>query len=277
MSGALGTLYGIGLGPGDPELITVKGWRLLRSAPVVYVPVARSGRGSYARTLAAAHVDPRRQRVVELEFAMRGGPDEMAARWRANAATMLDHLTSGQDAAFLTEGDPMLYSTFVHVVAALLDARPDLPVVVVPGISSAQAAAAATLTPLADRDERLAILPALYEGEGLRRVIETFDTVVLLKVSGDLDRIVDVLDDLRLAERAVFVERCGRTEQRIVRDVRSLRGQRVDYFSLIIVRRQPWARATSTSSAPDPGRPTSSPYAVEPSSSEPTSSCTPTP
>lgn len=232
-----GTLYGIGVGPGDPELLTLKGLRLLRAAACVFVPVSRGGARSYARQIADEHLDPARQRIVELPFAMREDAERMAAQWRTNAETIAAGLATGADAAFLTEGDPMLYSTFTHVAAALRELRPDARVVAVPGVSSVHAAAAAAGVALADRDERLAVLPATYEGAGLRDALRAFDTVVLLKVAPVLDRVLDLLDELGLAERAVCVERCGRPEEVIVRDVRTLRGQTLDYFSLLIVRR----------------------------------------
>lgn len=234
----LGTLYGIGAGPGDPELITLKGLRILQSVPRVYVPVPRPGAKSYARTIVTQYLDPTLQDVQELIFAMRGSAGPMAAQWQRNARIIGDYLATGADAAFVTEGDPMLYSTFVHVRHALMEQRPDAPVVVVPGISSVQAAAAAAQIPLADGDERLAILPASYEGDGLHAALEAFDTVVLMKVASARDRVLDELESLGLTDRAVFVERCGRPEETIIRGSRNLRGRPIDYFSLLIVRRE---------------------------------------
>lgn len=236
---ALGTLYGIGAGPGDPELLTLKGLRILQSVPLVYVPVPRPGAESYVRSIVTPHLDPTRQEIQELVFAMRGGPAAMAAQWQENGRIVAAHLSAGADAAFVTEGDPMLYSTFVHVRRALAEQQPDAPVVVVPGISSVQAAAAAAQVPLADGDERLAILPASYETDGLRNTLEAFDTVVLMKVASAKERVLDELDALGLTDRAVFVQRCGRPEEAIIRDPRTLREMDLDYFSLLIVRRKP--------------------------------------
>lgn len=234
-----GTFYGIGVGPGDPELLTLKAYRLLRSLPLLYVPVARPGAPSYARTIVEAYLDPSRQQIVELVFAMRAEHARMAEQWQINARRIAEALAEGRDAGFLTEGDPMLYSTFAHVAGALRVIRPDASIVVVPGVSSPQAAAAAFQIPLADRDERLAILPASYERAGLRTVLATFDTVVLLKVASVIDQVLDLLEELGLTEQARFVSRVGRPEEVCVHDVRSLRGQKLDYFSLLIIRRKP--------------------------------------
>lgn len=215
----------------------MKGLRLLRAAPVVFVPVSRAGGASYARAIVDAYLEPGRQRVEELPFSMHGDDDGMRGRWRANAAQALETLATGADAVFLTEGDPMLYSTFVHVAGALHELAPDVPIVAVPGISSAFAAAAAAFVPLTDRDERLAVLPATYVGETLGDVLDAFDTVVLLKVASVFDRVLDLLEARGLVQHTVWVRRCGRPEQEIVREVRTLRGRRLDYFSLLIVRR----------------------------------------
>lgn len=234
-----GTLYGIGVGPGDPELLTLKAHRLLRSLPLLYVPVARPGAPSYARTIVEGYLDPSRQQIVELVFAMRAEHERMAEQWQTNGRLIANGLAEGGDAGFLTEGDSMLYSTFVHVAGALRAIRPDASVVVVPGISSPQATAATFQIPLADRDERLAILPASYERAGLRTVLTTFDTIVLLKVASVIDQVLDLLEELGLTDRARFVSRVGRPEETLVHDVRSLRGQKLDYFSLLIIRRKP--------------------------------------
>jgi precorrin-2/cobalt-factor-2 C20-methyltransferase len=235
----IGTLYGVGVGPGDPELLTLKAARILRTVPVVCVPVARVGAASYAAAIIAEHVDPARQQVVELVFAMRAGPGMMAAQWDVNAAIILTHLRRGSDAAFATEGDPMLYSTFVHVARAVIEQEPGARIVAVPGVSSVNAVAATAGVPLGDRDERIAILPATYEGGGFRDALATFDTVVLMKVAGALDHVLDVLDELGLAGNAVCVRRCGRPDEEIIRDVRTLRGRTLDYFATMIVRQAP--------------------------------------
>lgn len=233
----VGTFYGIGVGPGDPELLTLKAHRLIQSLPILFVPVARPGSPSYARAIVEPYLDSRRQSVVELVFAMREEPERMAAQWVVNARRIARELAEGHDVCFLTEGDPSLYSTFGHVAGALQAIRPDVPVVVVPGISSPQAAAARFQLPLADRDERLAILPASYERADLRTVLTTFDTVVLLKVARVLDSVLDVLEEVGRIDQATLVTRVGRPDEVCVRDVRRLRGQKVDYFSLLIVRR----------------------------------------
>jgi precorrin-2/cobalt-factor-2 C20-methyltransferase len=228
-----GTLYGIGLGPGDPELITVKGLRLLRAADVVFLPVRRAGAPSYAGSIAADYLDPARQAIVPLVYPAGRGANA-TVRWNANADEIAACLQGGGMGVFLTEGDPLLYSTFVHALMPLRERHPGLAVRVVPGVWSGSAAAAQLAEPLADGDERLAVLPATYALRDLPDVLRRFDTVVLLKPGDDVRALRAALAEA--AATAVWVERIGRPEERIVRDLDAWPDERRDYFSLIIAR-----------------------------------------
>jgi len=226
-----GTLYGVGVGPGDPELITVKGLRLLRAAAVVFLPVREEGRESYAGTIAAEYLDATRQEIVLLVYPLRRGERDRG-RWDANADAIAARLRGGRLGVFLTEGDPLLYSTFIHALLPLRARHPELAVGVVPGVWSGSAAAAALGEPLVDADERLAVLPATYAGPELGAVLRAYDTVVLLKPGADREALRRVIADA--GAQAVWVQRVGRPEQRISRDLAALPPH--DYFSLLIVR-----------------------------------------
>ena len=234
---APGTLYGVGLGPGDPELITVKAVRVLERVEVIFVP-RRAGGRSVARRIADSYLDPARQEIVELDHQMGGPRPATEAQWTANAATIAGYLETGQDGAFLTEGDPLFYSTFIHVWRELRRTHPAVPVRVVPGVSSIFAAAGAALESLAVGSERVAILPALTAPADLREVLERFETVVLLKVGGAIDRVVAVLTELDLLQNTVFVERAGWPDEVVIRNLGQVAGRRPDYFSLLIVRKR---------------------------------------
>ena len=233
-----GTFFGVGVGPGDPELITIKAQRVLREAPVICLPKSREEGASYVRTFVSHLIDPSRQRLVELVFPMTKDRSVLEQHWVAALEQVLTPLRQGQDVAFVTEGDPFIYSTFMHLYCLVLESHPEVPVKVIPGVSSINASAAAAGLPLVDGAERLAVLPATYEGDQLAEVLRLFDTVVLLKVNRVFDRVLGVLEKLGLAERAVYVKRCGSEEQEVVRDVRTLRGKELDYLSLLIVRKQ---------------------------------------
>lgn len=234
-----GTLYGIGIGPGDPELLTLKGLRVLRSTPVVFVPVSEAASRSYALDIASEHIDAERQRIVTLRFAMRSDVAAMARQWRSNAEEVLAALNAGVDASFLTEGDPSLYSTFTHVAETLRGLEPSITIVTIPGVASPNAAASAAGIALTDGEERLTVLPAAHRLAELPALLRDCDTLVLMKVAPVLEGVLDAIEAAGRTAEAVCVVRCGRPEQQVVRTVMDLRGHRLDYFSLIIVRRGP--------------------------------------
>lgn len=232
---AWGTLYGLGVGPGDPELLTVRAHRLLTTVPVVFAPAGRGNEPGYAQRIVAAYLDPSRQRLEPLTFALSRDVTAMERAWFNAAQRVAEVSAAGLDAAFITEGDPLTYSTFVHLYRTLQRQHPRVPVQVVPGITSFAAASAAALHPLVDQDERLAVIPASYAPADLERVLQAFDTVVLLKVSAVIDQVLDLLERLNLVDHALYVRRVGRPEQEVRHDLRALRGQALDYLSLVIV------------------------------------------
>jgi precorrin-2/cobalt-factor-2 C20-methyltransferase len=225
-----GTLFGVGIGPGDPELITVKGLRLLRAARTVFVPATAPGR-SYARTIAERYLEPARQPVEELvcpPFRERGA---LLARWRELAGTVAAALVHG-DAVFLTEGDPSLHSTFQYLRFGLAQDYPEAAIVTVPGVTSASAAAAAAGIPLAMWDERLALLPGTAPAAALRTALDSFETVVVLKPRAALP----LLQEAAGYREVMLAQRVGRPEELILRGAEALDQAAEDYFSLVIVR-----------------------------------------
>ena len=247
-----GTLYGIGMGPGDPELLTRKAYRLLATVPVIFYPAcggkaegfaldilqrAFTDQGSQALRQLSTRGLPILERCRPLPITMVRGSDHARPHWSQASETVGEVLQGGRDAAFITEGDPLVYSTFVYLRVALAERFPEVQVEVIPGVSSITAAAARTAFPLAIADERLAVLPATYDPLFLERALEAFDTIVLLKVNRVLDRLIDILKPRGLLANAVLVEYCGTPRERIVNDLTKLRGQRVDYFSLLLVRK----------------------------------------
>jgi precorrin-2/cobalt-factor-2 C20-methyltransferase len=208
----------------------------MRSVHTLFVPVRRPRESGYAWSIAEPHLIPGKQQVMRLPFPgqdCESGPD---GQWDRNCQSIVSALANGQDGAFLTEGDPLLYGSFIQIASRIRVAAPDIPIEVIPGISSITAAAAAADLPLVEKAERLAVLPASYSMGELRQVLRDFDTVVLLKVNHVLREVQAVLDELGLAERAVLVERCGHPEQHIVRGLSRPLGS-VGYFSLVIVKK----------------------------------------
>jgi precorrin-2/cobalt-factor-2 C20-methyltransferase len=231
-----GVLYGVGVGPGAPDLLTLRAARTIRAVPVVCTPRRTASAESYALAVVRDLLDLTRQELVELAFPMTRDPD-LALLHRDEAATHIGAiLSAGRDVAFITEGDPLLYSTFIHLYRRLRAASPPVRVEIVPGVTSVSAAAAVAGLPLADGTERLAVVPATCGYEELHAALRDFDTVALLKVSPIFDRVLDLLEELNLLESAVYVSRAGTPEQRVEADVRALREQPLDYLSLILVK-----------------------------------------
>lgn len=235
-SDKLGCLFGVGVGPGDPELLTLKALRIIQAAPVLCVPQSETRSDSYALGIIWEYLDMDKQEILRLPFPV-DDPEGAAGVWQSGAATLSQRLYQGQDVAFVTEGDPMLFSTFSYVLDAIKADHPSLPVEIVPGVSSVMAAAASSGVPLATHGQRLAVLPTVYGIDDLAQAIASYDTIVLMKVNRELLHALDNLDNLGLAGKTVYVRRVTTPGERVVDDVTQLTEQDIDYFSLLIVKR----------------------------------------
>jgi len=230
-------IYAVGVGPGDPELLTRKAERIIRSAAVICAPTGAADAASYALSIVEELIDPARQEVLSQVFPMRKEQEGLEAFWEEAAAQVAARVRAGKDVAFITIGDPFLYSTFLYLYRIFRERYPEIPIEIVPGISSINAAAAAAGLPLGMAAERIAILPATYENDELRRTLADFDTVILMKVNRIFDRIYALLKELGLARNAVFVRRVGSADEEVVFDLERLVGEKLDYLSLLIVKK----------------------------------------
>jgi precorrin-2/cobalt-factor-2 C20-methyltransferase len=235
-------LIAVGLGPGDPELITLKGLRAIQSADVIFAPLSREGDASIALQIATRWIDQERQRVVRLPLPMTRDAGQLRPAWQAAAATIQQELTGSQRGVYLLLGDPLLYGTFSYLWRELRAAAADITVKIIPGITSFAAAAAAGGLPLTMADERFIVVPASYETDTrtLQRLLTDFNTVVLMKAGTALPAIVTALQQLNLLDYALYAERVGLEGEFITRDLRTLDLQHRPYLSLVIVRRGGW-------------------------------------
>jgi precorrin-2/cobalt-factor-2 C20-methyltransferase len=230
-------IYAIGVGPGDPDLLTRKAERILRTVPVICTPTGQADAASYALSIVEQFLDRERQEILVQVFPMRKVSTELDPFWDSAAAEVMERIRAGKDVAFITIGDPFLYSTFLYLYRIFQERYPEIPVEIIPGISSINAAAAAAGVPLGMAGDRIAILPATYEDEELRRTLTEFDTVVLMKVSRVFDRVYAVLQELGLDRQGVFIRRVGSDAEEVVFDLASLQGKELDYLSMLIVRK----------------------------------------
>ena len=231
-----GRLYGVGVGPGDPELVTLKAQRVLQSVPLVCVPQADASADSFALSIARSFIDTDRQEILRFAFPT-DDADAAADVWETAAATLAGRLQQGQDAAFITEGDPMLFSTFSYVLESIKTNYPEITVEIIPGVSSVMAAAARARVPLVTHGQRLAILPAVYGIDDLREAIANYDTIVLMKVNRVLLDALANLESLGLAGKGIYVRRATTAREQVVQDLRQLTAEDLDYFSLLIIKR----------------------------------------
>lgn len=232
-----GKLYGIGVGPGDPELLTLKAIRVLREADAIAIPKSKEESDSVALSIMKGAVDLSKKETLELMFPMTKDKEVLRKAREEAASVLCERLKAGKDVACITIGDPMFYSTFSYLIPLVRERLSKVKIEIIPGISSVMASAAVTITPLTEADERLAVIPATYESEKLKDILRDFDTVVLMKVNRVFDKVLGLLEELGLKEKAVFIERCGGENQRVVRDLDSLKGEKLDYLSMVIVKR----------------------------------------
>ncbi len=230
----MGCLYGVGVGPGDPELLTLKALKAIQSVPVICVPQASNMRDSYALTIVEDYVTSD-QEILRAPFPT-DDADGAAKTWVEASKLVAERLAKGQDVAFLTEGDPMLFSTFSYVLSGVKEICPEAPVVIIPGISSVMAAAASSGAPLVTRGQKLAILPAAYGLDDLSEATSNFDTVVLMKVSPIIVKTLAELEGLGLTGQSTYVRRVTTEREKVIRDVTEIKEEDMDYFSLLIVR-----------------------------------------
>jgi precorrin-2/cobalt-factor-2 C20-methyltransferase len=232
----IGTLYGIGIGPGDPELITLKGARLISACRNLFVPKARTASESVALAIARPLVGPE-ARIEEIIFPMTADCEKLAERWDEAAARVAQVLTAGEDACFLTLGDPLLYSTYIYLLRALRRIIPDLRAVTVPGITAFGAAAALAEFPVGEGREPVTICPAADDLTAVRQALAQGGTVVLMKIGKRLQEVLDLLDAEGLLDKSVFVSRATMEDERIETDLRRLKaeGPEAGYLSIILV------------------------------------------
>ncbi len=231
-----GTLYGIGVGPGDPELMTLKSTRILSQVDVVYAAASTKNPYSLAVSIAKPHI-PVTTAVHMLSFPMTRDRNVTQKAWQENARIIVETVEQGKDAAFLTLGDAMTYSTFGYILKYIQRDAPHVPVETVPGITSYQAAAACLNTPLVEGEESLLITSGVQGGDRIRSLPQKPETLVLLKAYRNIKDIAAALQEADMGENCVCVSNCGLDTQRVVRGVKDLNGRPPDYWTLIIAKR----------------------------------------
>jgi precorrin-2/cobalt-factor-2 C20-methyltransferase len=230
------TVYAVGVGPGDPELLTRKAERILRSVDVILAPVSNPAESSVALETIREFIDENRQKIIIHQFPMTSDRSRLIPAWQEAAALIAAHAEAGRSVAFITIGDPLFYSTFIYLLRILRETWPHIPIEIVPGISSINAAASQAALPLVEADEKMAVIPATAGIEQIKTALETYETVVLLKVKPLFSAILELLRTTGREQRTVFVERVGSSRQKVLTDFRDIAAYSPDYLSLLIIK-----------------------------------------
>lgn len=231
----LGTLSGVGVGPGDPELLTLKAVKVLQQAAVIFHATGANSRESVSLHVVASALG-RPAPLRELVFTMRPGLSERAPAWRRNARLVADELQAGRDCAFVTIGDPSIYSTWIYLLREVQAILPDVPVQTVPGITSFQAAAARLNRPLVEDRQVLTVIPAWDSTGADHPALATADTVVLLKTYRERRRIAAALARHHLVPTG-YAARLGLADELVQADPADLEKLPTEYLSLLIAQR----------------------------------------
>ena len=244
-----GTLYVIGVGPGDPELLTLKAVRILKAVPCLCVPKGREEGSSLALSIVEGAVDLKGKEIIEAFFPMKktgaaerkrrgseSADDELEGRWNETVLKILQRLNQGIDVSFITIGDPSIYSTFFYLYDRLLALAPRIRIEIIPGVSSITAAAARAGISLGLADEKIAVLPATYARD-IKKIVSEFDTVVLMKVYRVFDEVLGSLNEADLIGNSTYISKAGMREEAVIRNLKNVKKDDLNYFSLIIIRR----------------------------------------
>jgi precorrin-2/cobalt-factor-2 C20-methyltransferase len=236
MTTKTGTLYGIGVGPGDPELITLKALKVLQRVPHIFA--ACSTKNSYSLALSIVRCHLNGAGIEHLPFPMSKDARVLAEAWEQNARRVLEVLATGHDAAFVTLGDPLTYSTFGYLLKTLKRLNPEVAIVTIPGITSYSAAAALTHIPLTEGEESFYLVSGALGAAQLKEVIDKTDNIVILKTYRHFDEIFQVLEDMDLLDRTTCISRCGLEGEAIVENLRDLKGRELPYLSMVIIKKK---------------------------------------
>ena len=236
-------LYCVGCGPGDPELVTVRAANLIRDAEVIFAPTAREGKPSIALSIVEKYVD-KSARTASLVFPMVKDKESLKDYWRRNAQEIADEVRAGKKVVYLTVGDPALYSTWIYIHRELQKSHKDIEVEIVPGIASMFAIAAKAKLSLAEGEETLAIVPACYDLERVKKASEACDTVIFLKDGRYFDRTIETLGQSGFPKTSpIAIAQDVSTDEGEILEVKKLseflgkKGPAEKYFSIMVAKK----------------------------------------
>ena len=230
-----GIFYGIGVGPGDPELLTVKAIKAIEQVDVLIAPKTEKKDGSVALSVAKPYLKKDVEIVYQVFPMVKGFAENSTDAWEANKQEILELLNAGKNVAFLTIGDPMFYSTYIYVFRLLENAGVEIKTI--PGIPAFAAIGSQLGYPIVEGDDVLSIIPATASPEKVEKAMQAADNVVLMKVYKNFEDVADMLDKNEMAEQAVLVSRAGLDDEKIIYDVLAHKKDKLNYLSTILTRK----------------------------------------
>lgn len=238
-----GTFYIVGVGPGDPQLMTIKSAKILDKCETWFVPTASANGASMALQIASGSVATQGKTIINHHFPMKlvhrekATNPEVQKSWEEAARIIIDYISKGHDVVFPTLGDPSIYSTSFYVCETLHRCGFNSTIEIVPGVSAIGATSAAGRLPLCLGDERLVVIPAIFENDRIRELLDLCDVAVLMKVHKVLPKIIALLEELDLIDNAVLVEQCSLAEEKVWTNIRDAVDCKLHYFSTLVVRK----------------------------------------
>lgn len=233
----MGKFYGIGVGPGDPDLLTIKAKKILDGVDIILAPETKDGKGSTALNIAKEHLN-KEVEIIEKKFPMTYDLEVLNNSYDKIADFVKELVDEGKRVAFLTLGDPMVYSTYIYLFKRLKSKKVEMETI--PGITSFCAIASKVGIPLGENEETIAIVPSVYYEKGdqkLDSIIENIDNIVFMKASGCIDELIDELAVTGHKEGSVFVSRLGLDDEVIEDNIEKRRGIKNNYLSTLIAKK----------------------------------------
>ena len=230
----LGILYGISVGTGDPDLITVKGLRILQTVDIVTFPQGIGDKLGVAEKIIRQWLKPQ-QTTIALDFPYVREQDILESAWHKSAKIIWQYLQQGNNVAFACEGDVSFYSTFTYLASTLKQLHPEAIIETVPGVCSPTAAASDLQIPLTVSNQRLTILPAMYTVADLETALDSAEVVVLLKVSSVYQQVWQILQKRGLLNSSWVVEKASCSDRKIYHNLQLHPHLKLPYFSLLLI------------------------------------------
>lgn len=230
-----GTFYGVGVGPGDPELLTVKAVKAIEGADIIIAPRTEKKDGSVAYNIAKPYIKEESKVVYQVFPMVKDFESDETGAWVKNKEEILTYLNEGKNVVFLTLGDPMIYSTYIYVFRLLEEKGIDI--VTIPGVPAFCAIGSLLNRPIVEGNDILTVIPATAKEDVIEQALTASGSVVMMKVYKNFDAMVDLLDAKGMAQNATLVSRVGLDDEVRMHDILAAKGQKLNYLSTILARK----------------------------------------